>query len=253
MTILQGKKGLVTGVANENSIATGCARAFKAAGAELIFSYGYDKTRGYIEPIAQELDAELLQIDVQAEGQMESAFEHISNKWGSLDFVIHSMASTTKEALHSRLVDCSAKDFALTMDITVHSLIRFAKLAEPLMSKGGCLLTMSYYGAEKVIPNYNVMGPAKAALEAVTRQLAVDLGNKDIRVNAISPGPIMTRAASGIIKFDQLIEQAQQRAPGNKLATTKSVGDLATFLVSDAAAAMTGDTFYVDAGFHITG
>lgn len=251
---LQGKKGLVVGVANEQSIAWGCARAFRAAGAELALTWLNDKARPHVEPLARQLPAALsLPLDVEQPGQLEAVFEAIGAQWGRLDFVLHSIAFAPKADLQGRVVDCSREGFARAMDISCHSFLRMARLAEPLMSQGGSLLTMSYLGAEEVVANYGLMGPVKAALESSVRYLATELGPQGIRVNAVSPGPLATRAASGIAHFDQLLAAAAQRAPLRRLVDIEEVGALCSFLVSDAARAISGDTLYVDAGVHILG
>ena len=251
---LQGKKGLVVGVANDKSIAWGCARALRDAGAELALTWFNDKARPHVEPLAQQLQAPItLPLDVEQSGQMEAVFDAIAQRWGQLDFVLHSIAFAPKSDLHGRVVDSSREGFARAMDISCHSFARMAHLAEPLMPQGGSLMTMSYVGAEEVIPGYGLMGPVKAALEASTRYLAAELGPKGIRVNAISPGPLATRAASGIPDFDTLLQEAVQRAPLRRLVDIDEIGALCTFLAGDGAKAITGSTLYVDAGYHILG
>lgn len=253
-TSLAGKKGLVIGIANEQSIAWGAAQAFHAAGAELAVTWLNDKARPYVEPLAQQLAAPIqLPLDVQQEGALEAVFAAITARWGKLDFVLHSIAFARKEDLHGRVVDSSRDGFAEAMDVSCHSFLRAARLAEPLMKHGGCLLTMSYLGAEEVIANYGLMGPVKAALESSVRYLATELGPQGIRVSAVSPGPLATRAASGIADFQNLLTDATVRAPLRRLTTIEEVGALCAFLVSDAAASITGDTLYVDAGYHILG
>lgn len=251
---LQGKKGLVVGIANQHSIAWGCARAFHAAGAELAVTWLNDKAEPYVAPLAQQLNAALaMPLDVEQSGQMEAVFAAISQQWGQLDFILHSIAFAPANDLHGRVTDSSAAGFARAMDISCHSFMRMARLAEPLMHNGGCLLTMSYLGAEEVIANYGLMGPVKAALEASVRYMATELGPKGIRVSAVSPGPLATRAASGLADFDQLLDDAARRAPLRRLVDIDDVGALCTFLVSDGARSITGDTLYVDAGYHILG
>ena len=251
---LAGKKGLVIGIANEHSIAWGAAQAFRAAGAELAVTWLNDKARPYVEPLAQQLNASIqLPLDVEQEGAMEAVFAAITAKWGKLDFVLHSIAFARKEDLHGRVVDSSRDGFAQAMDVSCHSFVRAARLAEPLMKQGGCLLTMSYLGADEVVANYGLMGPVKAALESSVRYLATELGPQGIRVSAVSPGPLATRAASGIADFQHLLTDAATRAPLRRLTTIEEVGALCAFLVSDAAASITGDTLYVDAGYHILG
>lgn len=249
---LAGKKGLVVGVANEHSIAAGCARAFRACGADLALTYQSEKSRRFVAPVAQQVDADLLlPLDVTDDTQTRAVFDAISDQWGHLDFLVHSIAFCPKEDLHGRVVDCSKEGFAVAMDVSVHSLIRLTKLAEPLMHTGGTVLTVSYHGAERVVENYNVMGPVKAALEATARYLAAELGPKSIRVNSLSPGPLETRAASGIAHFDELIEDAKIRAPLHRLTTIEEVGALAACLVSEFARSVTGNTAYIDGGRHV--
>jgi len=251
---LAGRKGLILGIANEHSIAYGCAEAFRALGAELAVSYLNEKAKQYVEPLAKDLDAALfLPCDVREPGQLEAVFEAIEGKWGRLDFALHAIAFAPKEDLHGRLADCSRDGFLTAMDVSCHSFIRMAHLAEPLMRDGGALFTMSYYGAEKVIEHYNVMGPVKAALESAVRYLAFELGHKGIRVHAISPGPIKTRAASGIANFDHLMEQAASRAPAGRLVSIEDVGIATAVLATDYAKLITGETVYVDGGYHIVG
>jgi enoyl-[acyl-carrier protein] reductase I len=254
MSTLRGKKGLVVGIANEHSLAYGCARAFHSSGAELAITYLNPKAEPYVRPLAEALGSTILApCDVTVPGELEAVYAQITRDWGRLDFLLHSIAYARTEDLHGRIVDCSADGFAFAMQVSVHSFLRMAKLAEPLMRDGGALLTMSYYGADKAVPHYNVMGPVKAALEAAVRYMAVELGEKQIRVNALSPGPVATRAASGIADFDELLERAAKAAPEHRLVTLEDVGALAAFLVSDAARAITGDICYVDAGYHVTG
>ncbi len=251
---LSGKKGLVVGIANEHSIAWGCARAFRDAGAELAVTWFNDKARPYVEPLARQVDAAIaLPLDVEQAGQLEAVFDAVDKQWGGLDFLLHSIAFAPRGDLHGRVVDSSRDGFARAMDISCHSFARMARLAEPLMRDGGSLMTMSYVGAEEVIPDYGLMGPVKAALEASVRYLAAELGPQGIRVNAISPGPLATRAASGIPHFDALLAQAAERAPLRRLVDIGEVGALCAFLASDAARAITGGTLYVDAGYHILG
>lgn len=251
---LQGKKGLVVGIANDKSIAWGCARAFRDAGAELAVTWFNDKARPYVEPLAQQLQAAIaLPLDVEQPGQLEAVFDAIAQRWGRLDFLLHSIAFAPKSDLHGRVADSSREGFARAMDISCHSFARMAHLAEPLMSHGGSLMTMSYVGAEEVIPDYGLMGPVKAALEASTRYLAAELGPRGIRVNAVSPGPLATRAASGIANFDALMADAVRRAPLRRLVELDEVGALCTFLAGDGARAITGSTLYVDAGYHVLG
>lgn len=249
---LQGKKGLVVGIANEHSIAWGCAAAFREAGAELAVTWLNDKARPHVAPLADQLQAAIaMPLDVEQPGQLEAVFEAIQRQWGRLDFVLHSIAFAPRDDLQGRVTDSSREGFARAMDISCHSFMRMARLAEPLMSEGGTLLTMSYLGADEVVANYGLMGPVKAALESSVRYLANELGPQGIRVNAVSPGPLATRAASGIAGFDQLLAQSAARAPLRRLVTIDEVGALCTFLVGDGARAITGDTLYIDAGVHI--
>ena len=250
--LLEGKKGLVIGIANEQSIAWGCAAAFRALGAELAVTYLNDKAKKYVEPLAHELEAPIVMpLDVRMPGQMEAVFERIAKDWGQLDFAVHSIAFSPKEALHGRVVDVARDGFLATMDISCWSFIRMAHLAEPLMSRGGTLFTMTFYGSQVVVENYNIMGVAKAALESAVRYIAAELGPKGIRVHAISPGPLATRAASGIPEFDELLSKAKTKAPTRNLVSIEDVGMTTAFLAHDAARLITGDTIYVDGGYHI--
>ncbi len=250
--MLAGKKGLVVGIANERSIAWGCARAFHDAGAELAVTYLNDKAKPHVEPLAEQVNAPIIMpVDVRNDAQMKDVFTAIEEHWGHLDFLLHAIAFAPKEDLQGRVTDCSREGFLTAMDISCHSFIRMAHLAEPLMQDGGCLLTLSYCGAQKVVDQYNMMGPVKAALEASVRELASELGDKSIRVNALSPGPVATRAASGISHFDSLMETARQKSPQHELICIDCVGSYARFLVSDEARLVTGSVAHVDAGFNI--
>jgi enoyl-[acyl-carrier protein] reductase I len=250
--LLEGKKGLVVGIANENSIAWGCAKAFRAFGAEVAVTYLNDKAKKYVEPLARALESPIMmQLDVNAPGQMEAVFERIAKVWGKLDFVVHSIAFSPKDALQGRVTDVSREGFLATMDVSCWTFIRMAHLAEPLMRKGGTLFTMSYYGSQMVVKNYNIMGVAKAALECAVRYIAAELGPKGIRVHAISPGPLATRAASGIPEFDALLDKAKAKAPSRSLVSIDDVGVATAFLAHDAARLITGETLYVDGGYHI--
>jgi enoyl-[acyl-carrier protein] reductase I len=249
---LEGKKGLVVGIANENSIAWGCAKAFRAFGAEVAVTYLNDKARKYVEPLAHELEAPIVMpLDAREPGQMEAVFERIAEQWGSLDFLVHSIAFSPKEALQGRVVDVSRDGFLTTMEVSCWSFIRMAHLAEPLMPDGGTLFTMTYYGSQMVVENYNIMGVAKAALESAVRYLAAELGPKGIRVHAVSPGPLATRAASGIPEFDALLDKAKTKAPARRLVSIDDVGAATAFLAHDAARLITGETLYIDGGYHI--
>jgi enoyl-[acyl-carrier protein] reductase I len=252
--LLAGKRGLVVGIANEQSIAYGCANAFRAAGAELAITFLNEKAEPFVRPLGEKLAAPLvLPCDVREPGQLEAVFAAIETRWGRLDFLLHSIAFAPKEDLHARVVDCSRDGFLLAMDVSCHSFVRMAHLAEPLMPDGGALMTVSFYGSEKVVEHYNLMGPVKAALESASRYLAAELGPKGIRVHALSPGALKTRAASGIDRFDELLARAAARAPEHQLVDIDDVGQLAAFLASNAAARMTGNTLFVDAGYHILG
>jgi enoyl-[acyl-carrier protein] reductase I len=249
--MLKGRRGLVVGIANENSIAYGCAAKLRAFGADLAVTWLNDKAERFVRPLAEGLGAEIaMPLDVDQPGQMEAVFERIGAQWGRLDFVIHSIAFAPRDDLHGRVVDCSAEGFGQAMRVSAWSFLRMAKLAEPLMTEGGALVTMSYYGADKVVDHYNLMGPVKAALEACVRYAAAELGPKGIRAYAVSPGPLRTRAASGIAQFDELIDMAVSRAPAGRLVDIAEVGRVVAFLVSGAASGMTGDTIYVDGGLH---
>lgn len=248
---LEGKKVLVTGIANDSSIAYGCARAMRELGADLAITYLNDKAKRFVEPLAESLAAEILMPgDVTREGELEAVYAEIGKRWGVLHSALHSMAFAPREDLQGRLVASSLAGFQVAMDVSCHSFVRMARLAEPLMSDGGSLFTMTYLGAARAVPNYNLMGPVKAALEAVTRYLALELGPR-IRVHAISPGPLKTRAASGLADFDKLMAKAAARAPAGQLATIDDVGRYVAFLATDAARMLTGDTLYVDGGYHI--
>ncbi|QLH41075.1 MAG: enoyl-ACP reductase FabI [Defluviicoccus sp.] len=253
---LAGRKALVVGIANKDSIAYGCARAFRAFGADLSITYLNDKTKRFTEPLANALDvpdALFLPCDVREPGQLETVFENIAKEWGRLDILLHSIAFAPREDLHGRVTDCSLDGFLLAMDVSVHSLIRMTRLAEPLMTDGGAIFTMSYFGGEKVVPHYGIMGPAKAALETTARYMAAELGEKGIRINIISPGPVMTRAASGIDRFDELLEQTKQRAPTRRLVTADEVGTATAVLACNWAKIVTGETLYMDGGYNIMG
>ncbi len=249
---LHGKRGLVVGIANEASIAAGCARAFVAAGASLAATYLNDKALPHVRAVTEPLGATLLlPCDVRAPGELETVFERLHTEWGRLDFLLHAVAFAPADDLHGRVVDCSAAGLALAMDVSCHSFLRMARLAEPLMEAGGCLLTVTFYGSERVVAHYNLMGPVKAALESAVRYAAAELGPKGIRAHAISPGPIRTRAASGIDRFDELLAAAAATAPEQHLVDIDDVGALAAFLVSDGARRITGTVIPVDGGQHL--
>lgn len=252
--LLAGKRGLVLGIANELSIATGCARAFAASGAVLAATYLDERAKPYVEAVTNALPCEILMpCNVQDQGALEAVFAAVAQRWGRLDFVLHSMAFAPREDLHGRTIDCSAAGFATSMDISCHSFLRAAKLAEPLMQAGGALLAVTYIGSRQVVPHYGLMGPVKAALESAVRYAAVELGPKKIRVNAISPGPIATRAASGIANFSALLEKEARTSPEGELVSIEDCGNMAAFLVSDAARMINGCIIPIDGGEHIMG
>lgn len=251
---LSGKRALIVGVANDQSIAWGVAQALRQAGAELAITYLNEKAEAHVRPLAESVEARIVMpLDVERGYEEEPLFDAIRNDWGGLEILVHSIAFAPGDDLRGRVVDSSARGFARAMDISVHSFVRLARRAETLMANGGACMAMSFYGAEKVVETYNLMGPVKAALEAATRELASELGPKNITVNALSPGPIATRAASGIAKFDAMIDEAAARSPMRRLATIEDVGALAAFLSSDLARNITGSVIYVDAGRHIVG
>ena len=249
---LKGKRGIIVGVANDQSIAFGCAKALHAAGAEIAMTYQNDKALPFVKPLAKSVDAKVfMPCNVVREGELEAFFKAVEDMWGQIDFVIHSIAWSPINELHGRVVDSTSEGFSKAIDISCHSFIRMAKLAEPLMKNGGSLITMSYYGADKVVDHYNMMGPIKAALESSVRYLAAELGGSNIRVNCVSPGPMMTRASSGIDQFSELVESAKSQSPLKRLCTIEDVGDLTAFLVTPLSTAITGSVHYVDAGHNI--
>ena len=250
--LLEGYRGLIVGIANDQSIAWGCAKAFRALGADVAVTYLNDKAKKYVEPLAQALEAPIfMPLDVNVPGQMEAVFERIAKDWGQLDFAVHSIAFSPKDTLCGRVVDAPRDGFLATMDVSCWTFLRMAHLAEPLMTRGGTLFTMTYYGSQMVVENYNIMGVAKAALESAVRYMAAELGPKGIRVHAISPGPLATRAASGIPEFDELLDKAKAKAPARSLVSIDDVGIATAFLAHDAARLITGETLYVDGGYHI--
>ena len=250
--ILEGHRALVIGMANDQSIAYGCAKAFHTLGAELAVTWLNEKARPYVEPLARELGATITApLDVGEPGQLETVFDLIHRRWGRLDSLTHSIAFAPKDDLQGGLLDCSAAGFARAMDVSCHSFVRMAKLAAPLMADGGTMFAMSYYGANRVVPNYNVMGPVKAALEAACRYLAYELGPRGIRVHAISPGPLKTRAASGIKNFELLLNEAAHKAPLGQLVDIMDVGFACAYLATPLARRITGGTVYVDGGTSI--
>ncbi len=247
---LQGKKGLIVGIANDQSIAWGIAKACRAQGAELAVTFLNEKAERFVRPLAEQVQAKLiLPLDLQKDGELETVFKLVEKKWGELDFVLHAVAFAAAADLHGRVIDCSRDGFKLAMDISAFSLVRMAHLAEPLMSQGGSIVTLTYYGSQKAAKNYGIMGSCKAALEALTRSLAVDLGAKKITVNAISAGAIKTRAASGIAGFSDLQQMYLDKIPLPELADQDDVGALAAFLFSAGGKAITAQTLYVDSGF----
>jgi len=250
--VLAGRKALVVGIANDSSIAYGCAKAFHELGADLAITYLNDKARPHVEPLAKEVQAPIFTpLDVSAPGQLEAVFERITREWNELDILVHSIAFAPKEDLQGGLINCSAEGFAKAMDVSCHSFVRMARLAAPLMKNGGTMFAMSYYGANKVVPTYSVMGPVKAALEACCRYLAYELGGKGIRVHAISPGPLKTRAASALKDFDRLLTEAAQRAPIGDLVDIMDVGFACAYLATPYARRLSGETLYVDGGVNI--
>ena len=250
--VLAGQKALVIGVANDDSIAYGCAKAFRAVGAELAISWQNEKARSHVEPLAQELEASIVgEVDVAIPGQLEAMFDQIRSRWGRLDILVHSIAFAPKADLQGGILNCSAEGFAKAMDVSCHSFVRMAKLAAPLMTNGGTMFAMSYLGANRVVPNYNVMGPVKAALEAVCRYLAYELGPQGIRIHAISPGPLKTRAASGLKDFELLLNEAAQKAPLGELVDIMDVGAACAYLATPFAKRITGGVVYVDGGSNL--
>ena len=250
--VLTGQKALVVGVANDQSIAYGCAKAFRTVGAEVAITWLNERARPYVEPLAQELEAPITgAMDVSVSGELEAIFDRIRTEWGRLDILVHSIAFAPKEDLQGGLLNCSAEGFAKAMDVSCHSFVRMAKLAAPLMTDGGTMFAMSYYGANRVVTNYNVMGPVKAALEASCRYLAYELGPQGIRVHAISPGPLKTRAASGLKDFELLLHEAEAKAPVGELVDIMDVGFACAYLATSLARRITGGTVYVDGGANI--
>lgn len=252
--LMAGKRGLIMGVANNRSIAWGIAKQLAAQGAEIAFSYQGEALKKRVEPLAAEIGVTtLVECDVTSDSAMDETFRVLKDKWGTMDFLVHAIGFSNKEELEGRYIDTSADNFALTMNISVYSFTAVAKRAEVLMGEGGSLLTLTYYGAEKYVPNYNVMGVAKAALEASVRYLAVDLGKNGIRVNAISAGAIKTLAASGIAGLRDMLHWQEANSPLRRNVTTDEVGSAALYLLSDLASGVTGEIHYVDAGFNNIG
>lgn len=252
--MLTGKKGLVVGVANDASIAWGCAQAFHSHGAQVALTYLNEKAKPYVAPLAESIGSSIVApLDVTKPEQQAALFAKIEREWGGLDFILHSIAFAPKEDLQGRITDSSVEGFCKAMDVSCHSLMRLVKDAEPLMNNGGSVITMSYYGAHKAVNHYNIMGPVKAALEASVRYMALELGKQRIRVNALSTGPVKTRAASGLTDFDEMLAKAAEKAPLHQLVTIEQIGEMAAFLVSDRAQQITGQTLYVDAGYNVAG
>src|SRR3954447_15127263 len=250
--VLTGQKALVIGIANDQSIAYGCAKAFHEVGADLAITWLNDRARPYVEPLATGLGAAITgPLDVSVPGQLEAIVDRVRAEWGRLDILVHSIAFAPKDDLQGGLLNCSAEGFAKAMDVSCHSFIRMAKLTAPLMTSGGSMFAMSYYGANRVVANYNVMGPVKAALEAACRYLAYELGPREIRVHAISPGPLKTRASSGIKDFERLLNDAAERSPLQDLVDIDDVGSACAYLASSYAHRITGGTIYIDGGANI--
>ncbi|MGR3638430.1 enoyl-ACP reductase FabI [Alterinioella nitratireducens] len=249
---LSGRKGLVVGIANDRSLAWPAALHFRQAGADLAITYVDARTKPFVAPLAERLEAPiLLPCNVKEPHELDAVFDAIARRWGQLDFILHAVGSVPPADLHGRLTDCSAEGFSDAMTVSVHSLIRMAHLAEPLMKGGGSLITLSYLGGERVVENYNVMGPVKAALEATVRYLAHELGPANIRVNAISAGPVMTRAASGLTGFSGLLYATARAAPLRRNIEADEVGRAALLFASDYTSAITGEVLHVDAGVHV--
>ncbi len=253
MFSLAGQKVLVVGIANAQSIAWGCAQAFRAQGADLAVTWLDDRAEPHVRPLAEAVGAEITgPLDVTRAGEMEALFATIADRWGRLDTLLHSIAFAPKADLHGRVVDCSAEGFGLAMDVSVHSFLRMIRAAEPLMQDGGTCLSVSFFGSSRVVRHYNLMGPVKAALESAVRYAAAELGPRGIRVHALSPGPLATRAASGIDHFDALLSEAADRAPTHHLATIEDVGAMAAFLAAPEARNLTGGVHDIDGGYSIT-
>ena len=252
--LMQDKRGLIMGLANDKSIAWGIAKACAEAGAEMCFSYQGDALKKRVEPLAAQVGSDfVVECDVADASSIDTLFEEIKQRWGKLDFIVHAIGFSDKSELRGRYVDTSLNNFRMTMDISVYSFTAVAQRAEKLMTEGGSMLTLTYYGAEQVMPHYNVMGVAKAALEASVMYLAEDLGKDNIRVNAISAGPIKTLAASGIGDFRYIMKWNELNSPLRRNVTTEDVGKSALYLLSDLGSGVTGETLHVDAGYHVVG
>ena len=252
--LMQGKRGLIMGLANDKSLAWGIAKRLSAEGAELAISYQGEVMEKRVRPLAEQLKCDfLIDCDVSDMANLDAAFARLAERWPTIDFIVHAIGFTNKEALRGKYFDVTLDDFLMTMNVSVYSFTAVAQRAAPMMSAGGSLLTLSYYGAEKVIPHYNVMGVAKSALETSVKYLANDLGPDGIRVNAISAGPIKTLAASGIGDFRLILKWNELNAPLRRNVTIDDVGGAALYLLSDLAAGVTGETHHVDAGYHTIG
>ena len=252
--LMAGKRGIIMGVANNRSIAWGIAKSIHAQGGEIAFTYQGEALKKRVEPLAAEIGAIVAgDCDVSDEASIDAAFAEIEKIWGKIDFLVHAIGFSDKDELTGRYVDTSPENFAKTMQISVYSFTSVARRAEKLMTEGGSMLTLTYYGAEKVMPNYNVMGVAKAALEASVKYLAVDLGPKNIRVNAISAGPIKTLAASGIGDFRYILKWNEYNAPLRRTVTIEEVGDVGLYMLSDLSRSVTGEIHHADSGYHVVG
>lgn len=252
--LMQGKRGLIMGVANNRSIAYGIAKALKSQGAEIALSYQDEKILKRVQKVADELEIDtLFECNVTNDASIDTMFDALKEKWGKLDFVVHALAFSDKDELVGRYVDTSAKNFEMSMNISVYSFTAVAQRAEKLMTDGGSMITLTYYGAEKVMPHYNVMGVAKAALEASVRYLAVDLGSQQIRVNAISAGPIRTLASAGIGDFKYILKWNEYNSPLKRTVSIDEVGNSALYLCSDLGSGVTGEVHHVDSGYHVVG
>ena len=252
--LMKGKRGLIIGLANNKSMAWGIAKACADHGAEIALTYQGDALKKRVEPLAEELGAMVVgNLDVTDNDSVDACFDHLAKIWGRLDFLVHAVAFSDKNELTGKFVDTTRDNFARTMDISCYSLVSLTQKALPLMSEGGSVVTLTYYGAERVMPHYNVMGVAKAALEAAVRYLAADLGPQGIRVNALSAGPIKTLAASGIGDFRYILKWNEYNSPLRKTVTIEEVGNSALYLLSDLSSSVTGETHHVDAGYHVVG
>lgn len=253
MGLMDGKRGVIFGVANDKSIAWGVAQQLKEAGAELAFTYLNEQLEKRVRPLAESLDSKIiLPCDVASDDEIQSVFDELEKEWGTIDFVVHAVAFANRDDLKNSFTQTSREGFALAMDISAYSLVAMTRSALPLMSEGGSVITMSYLGAVQAVPGYNVMGVAKAALEASVRYLAAELGEKNVRVNAVSAGPIKTLAASGVGNFKEKLRVMEQRSPMRRVITQEEVGKASLYLLSDLASGVTGEIHYVDAGFNIS-